>query len=321
MKKKQLRLRDLGELALIKRIAEAPQHKEILVGIGDDAAVIRGKKTLYVMTTDCIVESRHFTRRWLTPVQIGKKAIEVNVSDIAAMGGTPCYALISLILPPELRLDFFDRMYQGIQQTCKKYRIAIVGGNMSAGKNIIVSVTLIGTAVKKNLCTRAGAKPGDLIFVTGALGGSRAGLELLQKNISGFSILKNAYREPHAALQKARHNAQYARAMIDISDGLASELGHICAQSNCGAWIYLDKLPIPAAIKNAAAVLHKNPYDWALHGGDDYEILGTVPPKYARNIRGIIIGEITKTKAIFLIAKNKKQKIIPFGFEHFAKCF
>ena len=183
-----------------------------------------------VLTVDCLVEEDHFNIEWFTPQQIGMKAIEINISDIAAMGGIPKYSLISLCLPENLDVDFFDKMYEGIWKSCKKYNIEIIGGNMTHSKNIIISITLIGEINFKNLSLRKGAKVGDLILVSGPTGYGRAGLRTFQENLDNYSFVKKKYLEPEARLDFALKIAPYVNSMIDISDGLAPEIKHICKE-------------------------------------------------------------------------------------------
>ncbi len=153
-----MKIKEIGEFGLIDRITKKPKDKDVLVGIGDDAAVVKTKKGLQVLTTDCFVEGDHFKREWFTPKQIGMKAIEINVSDVAAMGGIPKYVLVSLCLPEDLDVDFVEDMYKGMWKTCDKYNIEIIGGNMTHSKQIVISITLTGEVNKKNLLLKKWCK-------------------------------------------------------------------------------------------------------------------------------------------------------------------
>ena len=256
-----MKVKEIGEFGLIDRITKKPKDKNVLVGIGDDAAVIKVKKGLQVLTTDCLVEGDHFSRKWFSPVQIGMKAIEINISDIAAMGAIPKYVLVSFALPIDLDVDYVEKIYEGMWKSCDKYSIEIIGGNMAHSEKIVISVILTAEVENKNLSLRSGAKPGDLIFVSGRLGYGRAGLRLFQKGIKGFENVKKSYLEPKAQLKTTIDIAPYVNSMIDISDGLAPEIKHICNQSKSGAIIYKDKIPISEEVRNVAKKLGEDEYN------------------------------------------------------------
>jgi len=312
-----MKVKDVGEFGLIDRITKIPKNKDILVGIGDDAAVYKTEKGLQVLTTDCLVEGDHFRREWFTPKQIGRKAIEINVSDIAAMGANPKYVLVSLALPRDLDVKFVDELYNGMWKICDKYKIEIIGGNMTHCENIVISITLTGEVDKKNLCLRSGAKPGDLIFVSGYLGNGRAGLRLFQERLEGFEKLKKAYLEPKAQLEKARKIAPYVNSMIDVSDGLAPEVKHICDKSKCGAIIYKDKIPIKEEVRAVARALSESEYDYALFGGEDFELVYTTSKNRLSKVNGFLVGEITENKGIKLSFKGREESITESGYDHF----
>jgi thiamine-monophosphate kinase len=313
-----MKIKDIGEFGLIDRITKKPKDKHILVGIGDDAAVIETKKGLQVLTTDCLVEGDHFKRGWFTSKQIGMKAIEINVSDIAAMGAVPKYILVSLVLPKELNVDFVEEMYKGMWNVCDTYGIEIIGGNMTHGDKIVISITLTGEVNKKNLCLRSGAKPEDFILVSGYLGNGRAGLRIFQEKIEGFKQLRKNYLEPKAQIKTALEIAPYANSMIDVSDGLAPEIKHICDESKCGAIIYKEKIPVKDEVREIAKILKENEYDYALFGGEDFELVYTVPKNKIKKIEGYIIGEITKDKTIKLKFHGEEKVIKEKGYDHFS---
>jgi thiamine-monophosphate kinase len=150
-----MKIKEIGEFGLIDRITKKPKHKDIVVGIGDDCAVVKTKKGLQVLTTDTLVEGDHFKREWFSPKQIGMKAIEINVSDVAAMGAIPKYVLVSLALPKDLDVEFVDGLYNGMWKTCDKYNIEIIGGNMTHSKQMVITITLIGEVDKNNLSLRS----------------------------------------------------------------------------------------------------------------------------------------------------------------------
>ena len=296
------KLQDIGEFGLIKRIADKEKisDKDVVVGIGDDTAVLKYKKNLYLLlTTDMLVEDVHFNQK-ATPFQIGWKALAVNISDIAAMGGIPKYGLVSLGLKKSTSLKFVDEIYQGIRSLAKKFKVKIVGGDTVASSKLVINVALTGEVEKKYLTLRKGAKIGDKIYVTGRLGGS-----IIGKHLSFIPRVKEA-----RYLVKNFHPS----AMIDISDGLLSDLKRICEASNVGAKIYQKKIPV-----SREAVSLQN----ALTGGEDFELLFTVSEKYNNLIKSskfsiTQIGEITKKKEVILLdEKGKKVSSEKAGFNHF----
>ena len=311
-----MKVKDIGEFGLIDRITRKSKDKSVLVGIGDDAAVVK-TEGLQVLTTDCLVEGDHFRTDWFSAKQIGMKAIEINISDIAAMGAIPKYVLVSLALPKDLDVKFVEEMYQGMWDSCDKYKIDIIGGNMTRSNQIVISITMIGEADKKNLSLRSGANPGDLIFVSGHLGNGKAGLRLFQENLKGFEKVRKSYLEPKAQLDTALKIAPYINSMIDISDGLAPEIRHICDESKCGAIIYKDKIPIDDEVRDVAKALDEDEYDYALFGGEDFELVYTVSKDNLGKVNGFLVGAITENKEALLSFKGKEKKLSESGYNHF----
>ena len=260
------------------------------------------------------------------------------------MGGFPKYALTSIIMPKTTSVDFIDGLYDGLNKAAKKYKISIIGGNLSSGDKISITLTIVGFVEKKNLCLRSNAKVNDLILVTGNLGSSRAGLELFRSNKSGSSI--NYYLNPASKLNIARQLIKYGiNAMEDVSDGLASEIINICSESNVGAVIYKEKIPLKSSTIIDAKKIKKDPYDYALYGGEDFEMVFTISQKSKRflghkklqsnffvnnnkfkklnmvnkKIKFSVVGEILpKKQGIYLLDKGKKKKL-KYGYEHFKK--
>jgi len=311
-----MKVKDIGEFGLIDRITRKSKDKNVLVGIGDDAAVVK-TEGLQVLTTDCLVEGDHFRTDWFSAKQIGMKAIEINISDIAAMGAIPKYVLVSLALPKDLDVKFVEEMYQGMWDSCDKYKIDIIGGNMTRSNQIVISITIIGEADKKNLSLRSGANPGDLIFVSGHLGNGKAGLRLFQENLKGFEKVRKSYLEPKAQLDTALKIAPYINSMIDVSDGLAPEIRHICDESKCGAIIYKDKIPIDDEVRDVAKALDEDEYDYALFGGEDFELVYTVSKDNLGKVNGFLVGAITENKEALLSFKGKEKKLSESGYDHF----
>ncbi|MCH8003173.1 MAG: thiamine-phosphate kinase [Nanoarchaeota archaeon] len=318
-----MKVSNLGEIELIKKISKGIKlfSKDIIKGIGDDTAVLKfDKKHYLLLTTDTLVEDDHFNLSWFTPEQVGKKAIESNISDIAAMGGFPKYTLISLILPKNTNVNFINKLYNGINKSSKKYKISIIGGNLTHGKNISITVNMIGIVEKKNLCLRSNAKINDLILVTGNLGASRAGLELLRNKKTGKSI--NNYLNTKCKLNIGRKLSNYVNAMEDVSDGLSSEVLNICSESKTGAVIYKEKIPINKTTINDTKKVNKNPYDYALYGGEDFELVFTINKNKFEKLNKIksdftIVGKIlSKKEGVYLLDKGKKKKL-GYGYDQF----
>ncbi len=272
----------------------------VTVGIGDDAAVIKGNEHEYqLVTCDCLVENVHFIKNKITPSDLGQRAVAINASDIAAMGGAPKYMLVSLITPKDTPESFVEELYKGITAACKKYGIDVIGGNMSSGPAIIIDITMLGEIKKENLVLRSGAKPGDAVLVTGILG--------------------NAPKIPIARIRESKilGESEKITAMIDLSDGLASDIRHICTQSNVGVRLYEDKIPRLPGVS-----LHR-----ALTRGEDYELCFTAKKEDAAHLKTLverktktpvtIIGEITKSSLILVQPDGKEIPLQQGGWDHF----
>ncbi len=320
-----MKIKDIGgEFALIKRIRNKIKlfSKEVIAGIGDDAAVLEfDKKNYLLFTTDMLVENSHFSLKYFTPEQIGMKAIEQNVSDIAAMGGLPKFALVSLALPKDIDVGFVDRLYYGVNKKAEKYRINIVGGNITSSEEIIVNISLIGFVEKRDLSLRSGAKVGDLIFCSGDVGKSEAGLQLLKHNKRGASTKKHL--EPECRWNLAREIAKIGvNSMIDVSDGVSSEVKNICKESKVGAVIYADKIPVSKDSIIDAGKVGKDALDFALYGGEDFELVFTANKSKLRKLKDLdvsIIGKIVDKKYGIKLVKNNKKLKLENGFDHFRR--
>ncbi|MCX5708864.1 MAG: thiamine-phosphate kinase [Candidatus Omnitrophica bacterium] len=292
----------IGEFGLIKKIKnQVKTNSSVIKGIGDDCAVLKftsAKFQLY--TCDMIVEGVDFTSRD-DLMLVGRKALAICVSDIAACGGIPCHGLVSLGLPLKTKVEDVGRIYKGLNQICREFGVNIVGGDISKAPKLTIDVSLLGEVEKKNLVLRSGARPGDIIFVTGSFGGSIKG-----KHLSFIPRLKEA----RYLVRNFKVNS-----MIDASDGLRQDLGHILEDSRVGAVIYEDLIPVSPWAKSL-----KN----AFCDGEDFELIFTVNLKDARKLksfnRGFIpIGEIVAKKfGLTLVNKKIKQKKIKLcGYTHF----
>lgn len=308
-----MRLADLGEFGLIARLTrDLATRPDVALGIGDDAAALDfGGGNLLLATCDAQVAGRHFLIDVATPEEIGHKALAVNLSDIAAMGGEPLWALISLIAPPDLDGAILDGIYAGLGALARRYNVAIVGGNVSSTTGpLTLDITALGRVERQRMLTRSGARPGDALLVTGALGGGLAGLRA-HTAPPGTPLPSEALAQVRARMatpQPRVHEGQalaatgLVTAMMDLSDGLAGDLGHLCARSGVGALLDEAALPMTDATRAIAQALGADSLAFALYGGDDYELLFTSPPGAvahvieavrAADMSATVIGEMT----------------------------
>ncbi|MCK5296557.1 MAG: thiamine-phosphate kinase [Alphaproteobacteria bacterium] len=303
-----------GEFAFIDRIARQPKNKNVLKGIGDDCAVVQiNDNKLHLYTVDMLVEGNHFSTDYFTPYNIGIKAMESNVSDIASMGGKVLYGLVSLALPDDISVEFLDEFYRGMYDAAKRYSFDIIGGDTTGGDRMTVSITLVGEVSPSCLRLRSMAEVGDLIVASGALGGSMAGLRLFQKNIKGCQEVKRYHTTPECSMNRLDKIVPIAKAMADVSDGLASEVRNICKESNVGAKIIKNKIPLCDGVQETAELIGEDPYDYALFGGEDFKLIYTVAPENKNKITGTVVGEIIAGKDVMLDDK----KLNKFGWNHF----
>jgi thiamine-monophosphate kinase len=327
----------LTETEVIKMIrARAGGGTGVRVGIGDDCAVLEPGRGLLVVTTDLLLEDIHFRRAYAEPADIGWKAMAVNLSDIAAMGGRPRWALVALACPPGTAVADVEAFYTGALKLGDEHGVAIVGGDTSVSPaGWLVNVTLMGEAARPVL--RSGAHPGDVVAVTGTLGASGAGLALLQdgRELPGLPASARArviaaHLRPQPRVVEGRWMADTGAltAMVDLSDGLATDLGHITVESTVGARIHLDRLPVDESARAVGAALGRDPLDWATGGGEDYELLLTCAPaafhglaaelREATGVPLTAIGEITAgpPRVRWLDADGRERPVTP-GCEHF----
>ncbi|MBN1385871.1 thiamine-phosphate kinase [Candidatus Woesearchaeota archaeon] len=304
------------EVHLLESIKRRPRNRDVVVGIDDDVAVVRSsrKSEFHVYTTDILIEDVHFSRKYFTPEQIGMKAIEVNVSDIAAIGGTPEYCLVSIGLP-EVGLDYVKSIYKGMGLACRRHGIDIIGGDTSKSEKLIINVAMTGSVKKKDISLRSTARSGDLICVTGHLGESEAGRLCINRKIK--SSLVRRHLEPRARLDLSRKIAPFATSMIDLSDGLATDLRHICRLSKKGCRIYHSFVPVSGELIRVSGKMGLDPYKLALYGGEDYELLFTIPRKNLGKIRCryFIVGVITSGGCV--LSYNNKIMEFGRGYDHF----
>jgi len=335
-------LKDLGKFKLIDLLTEnfKIKQKSSTYGVGDDAAVIDTGTYYTLVTTDMFVEGVHFDLTYAPLKHVGYKAVILNIADITAMNGTIEQITVSIAISNKFTLETLQELYQGIYTACERYEIDLVGGDTtSSPAGLVISITAIGKVVKERVCLRKGAKPYDLICVTGNLGAAYVGLQVLNREKSLFEA------DPH--IQPKLEPYQYVierqlkpeartdiiqlfekldllpTSMVDISDGLASELLHLSKASQVGFTIYEDKLPIDQQTHATAETLHLSPTLCALHGGEDYELLFTISqtdlPKVEGNPNIHLIGYITEpTQGLKLVANSGESiQVTAQGWEPF----
>jgi thiamine-monophosphate kinase len=341
----------MRERDLIQQIKElAAQEADGLVhGIGDDCAVVaKDQKNVWLLTMDTLVESVHFDCSWHPPYLLGRKAVSVNVSDIAAMGGKPNFVLLSLGLPTDFDAAWVTELNRGINEACQQYGCLLIGGDtVCSPEKVSLTLTLIGETAQDQVVYRHGACSGDVIWVSGSLGFAAAGLDCFCSEkvvpvLSPCSLSEyppelvpclQAHLDPEARTGLGRALAQTGcvHAMMDLSDGLATDLAHLCQQSELGATLIAERIPGRKTLTSAAALLGKEGSQWMLTGGEDYELLFTASPEKSQvildvaakeGIRVSPVGSMSAEKeGVFLqrqTTQGDKEEHISFqGFDHF----
>lgn len=330
-----MNISDVGEFGLIDIIKKNTINdgKTLCCGIGDDAAVLNPTPhMLQLVTTDMLMEDVHFSLNTILPWQLGFKALAVNMSDIAAMGGLPRHALVSIALPEHISLSFVEQLYAGMKELAAKHAVNIVGGDtISSPCRLVISITVLGETEPDRVIYRCGAQVGDWIAVSGTLGDSAGGLQMLldQEQFSDGVRLLQAHLVPEPQISLGRLcSRHHVHALNDISDGLASEINEICTASDKGAVIYQDKLPVGRELSDFAAQTGRAAFDYALYGGEDYQLVFTAAPETTRKImaahtqtRLTVVGEIVeKEKGVILIDEGGgRRPLLPGGYNHFVK--
>ncbi len=289
-----MRLADIGEAGLVERIlGRLARGPGVIQGAGDDAAVLdTGGEQLVLFTVDTLVEEVHFSRAYTSLRDLGAKALAVNLSDVAAMGGQPVYAVVSLAAPADTTMADIEALYAGLTGMADQYGVALVGGDtVRHPHGLVITVALLGLAGRERILYRKGAAPGDLFYVTGSLGASAAGLFLFQNPHPACPpkvecLLKRAHLspEPRVAAGRLLAASGVVSAAEDISDGLALTVAHICTAGDVGARLLADRVPLPPEVRQLGQLTGRDPLEWALFGGEDYELLFTVRPGAAADL-------------------------------------
>lgn len=341
MEKRQTRISELGEFGLIDRLTNQIQikNKSTVKGVGDDAAVLDYKNNALVLTTDMLTEGVHFNLMYVPLKHLGYKSVVVNLSDICAMNARPRQITVSLALSAKFSVEAVEELYAGIHQACEVYGVDLVGGDTTSSlTGLTISITALGEAAPSGIVYRSGAKPGDILCVTGDLGGAYMGLQLLERENEVFKI--NSEMQPQLTGYDyilARQLKPEARAdiisvfeklkikptsMIDISDGLSSEILHICKNSGVGCRLYEENVPVDFQTKQMAAEMNINPLVAALNGGEDYELLFTLSPDDSDKISNdpdfTVIGEITEAAngAKLITTGGSEIQLVAQGWDH-----
>jgi thiamine-monophosphate kinase len=333
-----MRIHELGEFGLIDRLASrlGRPDESVIVGIGDDAAVVQYAPNMQIVTTtDMLVEGVHFRTDTIDDRSLGYKSLAVSISDIAAMGGRPKHAVISLALPEGLEVERLDELYIGVQEICTKYGTHVVGGDVvKTSGPFVISVTLLGEVEAGRALLRSGARQGDLVYLTGTAGGSAAGLDVLE-NGRGLALAMEHQRDLLRFHQRPEPQVEAGRLLLqsggctsanDVSDGVASELNEISKMSGVKLVVEADKIPIHQSVRAYAALRGLDPLAWALFGGEDYQLIGTISPKKRAEIeaafakaglRFTVIGRAEAGFGVELVQDGTRRELLPQGFNHF----
>ncbi|MGA8502039.1 MAG: thiamine-phosphate kinase [Candidatus Sulfotelmatobacter sp.] len=327
-------------IAQVRLMARSTANPAVLTGIGDDCAVLRplpraGRARVpendTLVTTDFSLEGIHFRRDWHSPESVGHRCLARGLSDIAAMGGEPVAAFLSLALPRGLPQNWVNRFTRSLINLAERYAVTLAGGDTAESPNgILADIVVVGTVPKGRAVLRSGARPGDCIYVSGALGGSAAALQQMRKNpkrkrkFNPRDYPRHFFPEPRIALGRNLREKGLASAMIDTSDGLSTDLAHICEESGVGAKVEAEAIPRASVGRPAREV----GLQFALHGGEDYELLFTAPrrkriPAHIAGVPITMIGRVTRSKKIFLMNQSEAGylgvELKPEGWEHFRK--
>jgi thiamine-monophosphate kinase len=306
----------------IRRLARASRNRAVVRGIGDDCAILRvSPDSELLVTTDLCIENVHFRRKWHPAPSVGHRCLARGLSDIAAMGGEPLACFLSFGLPPKLPQAWADGFLRGLAALARKHGVQLAGGDIAAAHAITADIVVVGQVPAGKALLRSGARPGDRIFVSGELGDSAAALHRLysDKRIPPTRSSRHFYPEPRLELGRRLRERGLATALIDLSDGISVDLGHVCQESGVSAVVEAARIPVGKGAN----------LDHALHGGEDYELLFTASPgkKVPRRIAGVRLTEIGVIKkagyyksAIMVLGENgKEQPLEPRGWQHFSK--
>ena len=329
-----MKVSELGERALLARIrARLPRPPStVVVGVGDDAAVVLGPRNARtVLTTDALIEGVHFDRAFSSPADIGYKALAVNLSDLAAMGASPAWVLLSLALPGGTAVEDVEALVDGLVGLASSQSVALIGGNLTSSPGpLVVDVTAVGTVHPRRVLLRDGARPGDDLYLSGTIGAAAAGLEMLRAGLKADpttgAIQRYLRPVPRVRLGQAIGQARAARAAMDLSDGLADAVTQIAEASGCGVEIDAAAVPIDTDARQWWEARSEDSIVRALSGGDDYELVVALPGKWRGRLRHATrkvadppltrIGVLTGTPGEYVLVRESRKERLPGGFEH-----
>lgn len=308
---------DLGEFGLIDAVVgRFPLTADVLLGPGDDAAVVVAADGRVVASTDLLVEGRHFRRDWSSAHDVGRKAAAQNLADVVAMGARPTALLVGLGAPPDLPADWATGLADGLAEECALVGATVVGGDVVRSDAVVVSVTALGDLEGREPVTRAGARPGDVVAVAGRLGWSAAGLAVLGRGFRSPRVLADAHRVPTPPYAAGRAAAVAgATAMIDVSDGLVQDAGHLAAASGVVVALETGALRVDAPVAEAAAAFNVDPLGWVLAGGEDHALLAAFPPRTPLPEGFVRVGEVRAGGPAVLV--DEQPYADPGGHDHF----
>ncbi|HIJ78064.1 MAG: thiamine-phosphate kinase [Desulfobulbaceae bacterium] len=327
-----------GERAIISRIRGLIPggSGDLVKGIGDDCAILKaGPGRLNLVTLDTLVQGVHFDPAWHPAHELGRKSASVNISDIAAMGASPRFALLSLALPRAVSKEWVESFMAGFLEVLTEFGAVLIGGDtVASGHEIVLSITMFGEVAETEVLTRDTAKVDDLVLVGGFLGEAAAGLDLCRMGQGGaaqWQPLVKAHLDPTPQVELGRVLARsgLVHAMLDLSDGLATDLAHVCAESKVGAEVVAEEVPLSDLLRKAASFCGRSPLEWALAGGEDYQLLFTVAPDNEQRLRTLVaeqlggvlycVGRIVEGAGVTMISADGSRREISYqGFEHFA---
>ena len=330
-----MKVKDIGEFGFIERIKGGCliRDENVISGIGDDCCVFKtSAEVASLLTTDMLVERIHFLLEAIPPYKLGRKSLAVNMSDIAAMGGTPKEAAISVAIPDTVDLDYLDALYDGMKSMAKEFGVNLLGGDTTSSPGpLIINIALVGEVREEEVLYRSGAKVGDVIFLTGPVGSAAAGLDIIlkERGSDAWGELIEAHHNPYPQIKTGRTIAsmKVANSLIDVSDGVAADLGHICTESKLGAIIEEKMIPTTEQLRAYCEKFQEDSRHLSLHVGEDYVLLGTVPVASAARLQEVLeangcqfhsIGRTVAESDLRLEGRDGSVEVIGAnGWDHF----
>jgi thiamine-monophosphate kinase len=293
---------EAGELALIAAVTQRlPTTPAVLLGPGDDAAVLAAPDGRVVATTDLLVEGRHFKRDWSSAADVGVRAAAASLADVAAMGAVPTALLVGLSVPADLPAAWALELMAGLAEEAARAGAAVVGGDLVRGDLVTIAVTALGSLEGRDPVTRSGARPGDLVAVAGRLGWAAAGFAVLSRGFRSPRTLVDAYRRPVPPYDEGpRAVGLGATAMVDVSDGLVSDLGHVAAASGVSVRLSSEAFHVPQEFKDTARALNADPSEWLLTGGEDHALAATFPPDVDLPMAWSVVGRVEEGEGVYV---------------------